>query len=125
MEKQNFFLSISEISLCWAFSQITGIRSGYFLMIRSASFLRLSVHCKCERKNSISIRKCGSPLMRSKSTKYVKSMKLVIRCIEIHNEWTEGEHVPNGCSFLKDDVDIVDENCLSVCPVIGGRFANC
>lgn len=38
-----FFLSMVGISLFSAFSQITGILSGYFCLIRSASALRLSV----------------------------------------------------------------------------------
>ena len=41
-----FFLSIVGISDFSAFSQMTGIRSGYFWRIRSASALRLSV---CQR----------------------------------------------------------------------------
>ena len=41
----HFFLSMFGMSLFSAFSQITGIRSGYFFLIRSASASRFSNEC--------------------------------------------------------------------------------
>ena len=43
--RTHFFLSMFGISLFNAFSQITGIRSGYFFLIRSASARRFSNEC--------------------------------------------------------------------------------